>query len=521
VPPPATSVREHLLHELGTAFAARLELDELVPLVVRRCPEALDAEGASVLLLDDGGTHLHFPYVAAEAEVAKRLTSLRIPADRGVAGAVLRSGEPLRIDDAPSDPRFNADVDRATGFTTRAIMCVPLRGRSGVLGVLQVVNPRHRAAFDDAELRFLDALAGSVAVALENARLFATVRESASRLHEQVGALRRDVVRLERQSDLLGTAPSLDEVRRLMDSAAASPITVLIEGETGTGKELVARGIHRASARGDHAFVAVNCAALTETLVESELFGHKKGSFTGATQDRAGYFEAAGGGTVFLDEVGELPPVLQAKLLRVLQEGEVVPVGDHRPRKVDVRVIAATNRDLSGASVDGRFRPDLYYRLAGFPIRLPPLRERPGDVRLLAERFLDGAAARHEKRFPGLLPASIDALEAWHWPGNVRELQNEIERAAALARDGDAIAPAHLSRRLLADAAAPAVPAPAAATAGAVAPLRDARLTFEIRYLADALRTFGGNVSQTARALGISRVMLQKKMKQLGLRHEP
>jgi transcriptional regulator with GAF, ATPase, and Fis domain len=244
VPPPATSAREHLLHELGTAFAARLELDELIPLVVRRCPEALDAEGASVLLLDDGGTHLHFPYVAAEAEVARRLAALRIPADRGVAGAV-------------------AEVDRATGFTTRAIMCVPLRGRSDVLGVLQVVNPRHRAAFDDAELRFLDALAGSVAVALENARLFAAVRDSASRLHEQVGALRRDVVRLERESDLLGTAPSLDEVRRLMDSAAASPITVLIEGETGTGKELVARGIHRASVRGEHPFVAVNCAALT------------------------------------------------------------------------------------------------------------------------------------------------------------------------------------------------------------------------------------------------------------------
>jgi transcriptional regulator with PAS, ATPase and Fis domain len=321
------------------------------------------------------------------------------------------------------------------------------------------------------------------------------------------------------------------EVLRLMESAAASPIAVLIEGETGTGKELVARGIHRASARADAPFVAVNCAAFPEQLLESQLFGHRRGAFTGALHDQRGFFEAAAGGTIFLDEVGDMAAAMQAKLLRVLQEGEVVPVGDTRPRKVDVRVISATNRDLKAAMQAHSFREDLYYRLAAFPIRLPPLRQRREDIPLLADHLLAAAAARHRKKIPGLGRAALADLIGRDWPGNIRELQNEIERAVALARDGEALGPEHLSGvRSLAPGApdgeaegernrtvAPGE-TPRSAKDAAPRSLRRARAAFEARHIAETLKEHGGNVSRAAEALGLSRVMLQKKMKEYRLR---
>ena len=245
-----------------------------------------------------------------------------------------------------------------------------------------------------------------------------------------------------------------------MDSAAAaSSIAVLLEGETGTGKELVARAIHRMSTRADKAFLAVNCAALSEHLLESELFGHRRGAFTGATHNQPGLFRAANGGVIFLDEIGEMPLSMQPTLLRVLQDGEIMSVGDTRPERVDVRVFSATNRDLRAAVAAGTFRADLYYRLAAFPIRLPPLRMRRRDIPLLADRFLSLANARHHKEIRGLDPAVLDLFERYEWPGNIRELQNEIERAIVLTPSGETIKPAQLSAEVRAGAAKPA-PAP-------------------------------------------------------------
>jgi two-component system response regulator HupR/HoxA len=257
---------------------------------------------------------------------------------------------------------------------------------------------------------------------------------------------------------------------------------------------------------------------VSETLLESELFGHRRGAFTGALQDRRGVFEAADGGTIFLDEVGEMPLSMQAKLLRVLQEGEVTPVGDTRPRKVDVRVIAATNRDLSAEVGAGRFRQDLFYRLAVFPIRLVPLRDRREDVAILADRFIAAAAGRHKKRIAGVEPDALACLTSFDWPGNVRELQNEIERAVALCADGEPIRRASLSPKLAGASAPAAEPAADPPLDGAVMPLRAARTAFEISYIRRVLEQQGGNVSRAARALGLSRVMLQNKMKEYGLR---
>jgi Nif-specific regulatory protein len=513
--------RSQLLYDLGCAFTARLDLEELAPLIVEKCREALDAEGAAVLLLDEARDELYFPYVADEdPDVADSVAEVRFPASAGIAGAVLRDGAPTLVNDVVADPRFYAGVDHQTGLSTRSMLAVPLRGRMGPIGVVQVVNARAPGGFVEADLDLLVALSGSVAIAIENAGLWAAMKASTERLTAEVGALRRDIAQRERFAGMVGTAAAMKSVFRLMESAAASVITVLLEGETGTGKELVARGIHAASARATQPFVAVNCAALPEALLESELFGHKRGAFTGASQDQRGLFEAASGGTIFLDEIGELPLGMQAKLLRVLQDGEVTPVGERTPRKVDVRIISATNRDLIGEVARRTFRDDLYYRVGAFPIRLPPLRERPEDVPALVKSFLVAAAERAQKRVAGVVPAALDRLVAYGWPGNVRELQNEIERAVVLALDGAAIDVEHLSAKV-ADAppSMAASTSPAAATqAGTSRDLRDARTEFEVQFITKVLSEHGGNVSRAARALGISRVGLQKKMKEYGLR---
>jgi Nif-specific regulatory protein len=526
-----SAARLRLLYDLGCAFAERIEIDELIPLVVAKCREVLDAEGAAILLLDPERGELYFPYVADEdPEVTARLLRLRFPADRGIAGSVVQSGQSVRVDDVGSDPRFYDGIDRHTGLTTRNMLCAPLNAHRERIGVIQVINRRESLSFTDDDLNFLDGLAGSVAVAIENARLYAQVKMSEERLRAQVGALRRDIARRDRFAEMIGTGPAMAEVFRLMESAAASPISVLIEGETGTGKELVARGIHQASTRAEGAFVAVNCAAVPETLLESQLFGHRRGAFTGATQDQRGLFEAATGGTILLDEIGDMPAAMQAKLLRVLQDGEVVPLGDTRPRRVDVRVISATNRDLHAEVAQRAFREDLYYRVAAFPIRLPPVRERREDIPLLADRFLTAAAARHHKRVAGIDPAAMALLAQFDWPGNVRELQNEIERAVALACDGAMVSPEHLSPKLGEARVLPSPDVaagpddemdggpPTAPTAVPIGPLREARTEFEAHYIAEALRQNDRNVSRTARVLGLSRVMLQRKMKEFGLR---
>jgi transcriptional regulator with GAF, ATPase, and Fis domain len=560
--------RAQLLYDLACAFGAQLDLDELIASVVSRCREVLDAEGASVLLLDEERNELYFPYVSERnPRVEQRLRATRFPANVGIAGAVLVSGEAKLVTNAAADPRFYGEVDKTTGIKTQSILAAPLRARRGVIGVLEVVNSSAGGSFNADDLAFLEALAGSVAVAIENAQMHGELKEREERLRSAIGALRRDLARRDTFNHMIGASEAMRELFHLMESAAASPIAVLIEGETGTGKELVARGIHQAGDRADGPFVAVNVAALSPELLESELFGHRRGAFTGALRDHRGIFEAAGGGTILLDEVGELPMPMQVKLLRVLQEGEVTPVGSTDARKVDVRVISATNSDLRTAIERGRFREDLYYRLSAFPLKVPPLRERRDDVALLADHFVTSAAERHGKRITGIDPEAFELLTDFDWPGNVRQLENEIERAVALTRDGDAVHAAILSAEVRTGAAAgprlagdpehrspptgggvdggraggapagrrevvggsPAGAGTVAGRAGAsLGPgpaaangrrsLRAARADFEARYITEALAENGGNVSRTAAALGLSRVTLQKKMKDYGLR---
>jgi two-component system response regulator HupR/HoxA len=345
----------------------------------------------------------------------------------------------------------------------------------------------------------------------ENRRLALELRTAEPVLRRQVEATR---ARVKKAFDLANIVRAPDSpLSRLCETvarAAGFDIAILLSGESGTGKELLARAIHYASRRADQAFVVENCGALPDTLLESELFGHKKGAYTGAYEDRVGLFQQAHGGTLFLDEIGETSPAFQVKLLRVLQEGEFRPLGSNRSVSVDVRILAATNRDLEAEVKAGRFREDLYYRLATVPLRLPALRERPMDIPLLAQAILDKDGAALGRVVQGFGPGVLDSLSAYAWPGNVRELQNEIRRMLVLSDgntlDGDALAP-HIRHAGLADILIP----------GAGAGLRGQIDALETRLLDETLARHRGNVSRAAEELGLSRLGLRNKLARLGL----
>ena len=340
------------------------------------------------------------------------------------------------------------------------------------------------------------------------------------RLKDETATLRREIEGTFSFHSLIGKSPSMLEVYRALEQAAALDITVLLGGETGTGKELAARSVHYHSERKQKRFVPVNCGALPPDLIESELFGHAKGSFTGATAAKPGLFEEAQGGTIFLDEVGELPLPMQVKLNRALQEKEIRRVGDNTPVRTDVRVIAATHRDLKAEVAAGRFREDLYYRLNVFPIRLPALRERAEDVPLLATHFLEKHAHASRRDVTGFAPEALRVMTSYGWPGNVRELENAVERAVAVAR-GNVITADDLPGDVLAGRhAGVAIPADVLPTQPLREVVEQARDKVTHDYLSALMREFKGNVTQAAHRAGMERESLHRLLKKHGLRSD-
>jgi len=352
------------------------------------------------------------------------------------------------------------------------------------------------------------------ALSAENVSLAAALADANERLRAENLYLKREVERRYSFDQIIGNGPAMNRVFEVMEKVAQTDATVLISGETGTGKDLVARAIHYAGTRRDRRFVAQNCGALPDTLLESELFGHKRGAFTGAHADKKGLFEIADGGTIFLDEIGETEPGMQVRLLRVLQDGEIRPLGSSETRKVDVRIIAATNRDLRKAVAEGRFREDLYYRLRVVEIELPPLRTRREDIPALAHHFLDAANQKMGRSLGGFTNSAMDRIVSHEWSGNVRELENELQRAVALAGDAERISLDMLSEHLRGGAAAaPSEPA----ASGEARDLNQAVDDLKRRMIQEALRETGSK-TRAADRLGIPRQSLQKMMKRLGMK---
>ena len=410
-------------------------------------------------------------------------------------------------------------LESAIGIAPRAIRMM-LTGYADIGSLARAVNEGRIYRYitkpwepDEVRLNVKRALE-SYDLASENAQLAAALAQANERLRAENLYLRREVERRYAFDKIIGSGPAMNRVFEVMEKVAGTDATVLITGETGTGKDLVARAIHYSGSRKEQRFVAQNCAALPDTLLESELFGHVRGAFTGAHQDKKGLFEVAHRGTIFLDEVGETHPGMQVRLLRVLQDGEIRPVGSSDTRKVDARIIAATNRDLRKDAEENRFREDLYYRLRVVEIALPALRDRREDIPALAHHFLDVSARKMGRNLRGFTNAAMDRLVAHSWRGNVRELENEIERTAALAADAEMVSEEMLSEHIrgaVLDADPRTEGLPPEVTMGvAVDGLKR-------RMILDAIERTGSK-TRAAEQLGIPRQSLQKMMKRLGLK---
>lgn len=419
---------------------------------------------------------------------------------------------------------FCADVQTDYGFTerenllatgARSIVTVPLFVRGHYLGAVTYIR-LEPPAFDPEDVRQLEDITQPVATAVANSLAYEEIMRLRELLAEENVALREEVAERGMFREIVGHSTGLRGALDRVEKVAPTDTTVLIQGETGTGKELIARAIHQRSRRASGPLISVNCAALPPTLIASELFGHEKGAFTGATQRRIGRFELASGGTLFLDEVGDLPAEMQVSLLRVLQEHEFERVGGTRTLHTDARVIAATHRDLREAVADGSFRSDLFYRLNVFPIELPPLRERRADIPMLVEYFVARHGERRGLRFAGVEPDSMQRLKEYPWPGNVRELENVIERAMILSDGG----PLRLDERALAIEVGPDAAWPKGTVPGATGPsgLRLGVRELEKRLIEEALAECHGRVSGArgaAQKLGIPPATLENKIRLL------
>ncbi len=454
---------------------------------------------AAVFRLDDGGLSVVPTALLAESVSTDEL----LPVIRSLMERARADSADSIMCEPESDPACAAGLPESLGI--RRSLMVPICSKGTVRGAIYLDYRRRDGRFSKQDLRFLEALAAQAAVALENVVLRAE-------LEDEVEYLRWEVDGRSSFSNIIGRSLEMQKLFILLQKVSRTSVTILIEGESGTGKELVARAIHFNSPRKGQRFLAQNCAALPEQLLESELFGHVRGAFTGAMREKAGLFEAADGGTFFLDEIADMPPSLQVKLLRVLQDGEIRRVGANELTRVDVRIVAATNKNLKEEVEAGRFREDLYYRLNVIRIEMPPLRARRDDIPLLAQHFLDKYAGSLENPPTGFTDDAMDLLANYDWPGNVRELENEIQRAIALAKPGSGVSPNVLSERMrdVEVVTRPIRP-------GSRLSLKDMVEDVEKRVILQVLSETRWNKSRTAKMLGLSRQGLLKKIARFGI----
>jgi transcriptional regulator with GAF, ATPase, and Fis domain len=451
-------------------------------------------------------------YTGTELKVMATRSERQAPyhrVSRFLAGMVLRDGEAVLARNVADDSRLGVHDSKGEIFAT-GVICAPLRQEGRVTGLIHLYSTASERSPDPEDLEFTLAVADNVAVALQNLARQQELAERLSQTRSEVAQLRS---RLGIESDLVGSSEALLAVQRQIMQAAPSRATVLIRGESGCGKELVARAIHVNSPRKKGPFVCLNCAALSESLLESELFGHEKGAFTGATERKVGKFEAADEGTLMLDEIGEMSPAVQAKFLRVLEGHPFERVGGRQPIQADVRVIAATNRDLEKAVQEGQFRRDLFFRLRVVEIQVPPLRRRVADIAELAEFFLQRFSQETGKKLRGFTPRALAKMREYRWPGNVRELKNVVERAVVLSRNDEL----DIDDLMLSSLATVGDTGelPSEAENAGFEPLTLDEL--ERRHIQRTLLATGGNKSKAAQLLGIERTTLDRKIHRYGL----
>ena len=479
-----------LLLRVSTSIGSMRDAESLPWQLLGLVFDVIPAERGAILLTEEDSQEIR-SHVAWDRLLGP---DRPVHVSQGILRRVLEEGVAILENAGPESGHGDAEERSAS----RSVVCAPLAGTGRTLGILYLDTTSAATMFTQDDLQLVSAIASLAAMGLENARQFEQLGMENQRLRAEVCLTH----------DMVGRSSRMREVYQFIERVAPSDSTVLIQGESGTGKELVARAIHKNSPRKNHPFVALNCAALTETLLESELFGHEKGAFTSAVSQKKGYLEVAEGGTIFLDEIGELPPILQAKLLRVLQEREFVRVGGTKAIKINVRFLAATNRDLQKSVREEKFRGDLFHRLNVISITLPALREHPDDIPALAEHFLARYAMKGSRTLKGLSDQARACLLHYDWPGNIRELENAMERAVVVG-SSDLILPEDLPDTLVETATN---------QGPSTAKYHDAIRDLKKQLILNALEQSGGNITEAAKLLGVHGNYLHRLMRNLDLR---
>jgi len=501
--------RLQVLYDISETLSRSLDLREVAQPVLEALADEMGMSRGTLTLLNRQTNEILIE--AAHGLSVEQLSRGRYRLGEGITGKVIETGKPAIVPRISKEPKF-LDRTRSRQKINRediSFICVPITIGKEVVGALSADRLYPGDVELQEDVKLLTTIAAMIAQAV---RLRQSVMEEHGRLEAENVRLRAELQQRWQPGNIVGRSGAMQKVYDLIAQVARSNATVLIRGESGTGKELVAHAIHASSDRSGGPFIKVNCAALPETILESELFGHEKGAFTGAVQQRQGRFELASGGTIFLDEIGDFSPSSQIKLLRVLQEREFERVGGTKPVRVNVRVITATNRNLEEMMAQGKFREDLFYRLNVFPIFLPPLRQRKTDIPLLIDHFLEAASRENHKQVRRISTPAIEALMSYHWPGNVRELQNVIERAVLLA-EGDVVRSLHLPPTL--QMAHAGGDEGGASAAGRTMEQRVA--DFEREIMIDALKTTRGNMAKAARLLGTTERIFGYKARQYGI----
>ncbi len=474
------------------------DVKALLNRIIESATRLTEAESSSLILVNQENNKLYFEIALGPKGAEVKRFSLKI--GEGIAGWVVQNNRALVVNDVHADERFFPDISAKIGYPTRSMLAVPMRVRGTCVGVVEIINKKNDKSFDDADLQWMEIFANQAAMAIQNARSYQKAQEEIYLLKDQV-AIEHGF------HTLIGESKVIQEKLDIAKRAAQTDSSVLLLGESGVGKELFAEQIHSSSRRNGGPFLRVNCAALPESLLESELFGHVKGAFTDATADRRGRFELADEGTIFMDEIGDIPLATQGKLLRVIQQKVFERVGSSESVKADVRIIAATNKDIEKEVDEGRFRADLYYRLNVLPIYIPPLRERREDIPLLAEFFLARCNRDTKKQVQGFSTESMEMLLSYSWPGNVRELENAVERAVVMTRE-DYIQAEELilGSRISSDE-----------ERFSDKSLKEAMNLFKKHFIRSALQAHGWQQTRTAQALGVQRTYLSKLIKDLNI----